>query len=80
MITQRFRKRKYIYLALDNMKNVWNSRSGGASEKGVRLKEMTESKGRIPKAPVCDLRTLMIPNGYTPPLEIDISLSSDCVV
>ena len=41
---------------------------------------MTESKGGIPKAPVCDLRTLMIPKEYALPFEIDISLSSDCVV
>ena len=41
---------------------------------------MTESKGEIPKTPVCDLRTLIIPKEYALPFEIDISLSSDCVV
>jgi hypothetical protein len=63
------------------MEIIWNCRSSsGSSEIRCQAEKMTESKGGIPKAPVCDLRTLMIPNGYAPPLEIDISLSSDCVV
>ena len=54
--------------------------SSGSSEIRCQAEKMTESKGGIPKAPACDLHTLIIPKEYALPFEIDISLSSDCMV
>ena len=60
---------------------VWICRgSSGPSEIRCQAERNDREQRGIPKAPVCDLRALMIPKGYAPPLEIDISLSSDCVV